>query len=89
MSTTFQSHCGKNSLKNAAISMFYAANVILPIMVTYSLQWNNPNQDEWPLKVIVWPEIGNMSMTTPSKIVLKVWVATVHVLNLSQAVFHY
>ena len=69
--------------------MFYAANGILSIMVTYSLPWNNSNQDEWPLKVIVWPEIGNMNMTAPNKTVLKVWVAAVHVLNLSQAIFHY
>ena len=69
--------------------MFYAANGILPIMVTYSLPWNNPNQDEWPLKVIFWPEIGNRNMTAPNKTVLKVCVAAVHVLNLSRAIFHY
>ena len=69
--------------------MFYAANGILPAMVTYSSQWNNPNQDEWPLKVIVSLEICNMNMTAPNKTVLKVWVAAVHVSNLSQAIFHY
>ena len=69
--------------------MFNAANGIFTAMVTDSLQWNNPNQDGWPLKVVVWPEIGDMNMTTPNKTVLKVWVATVQVLNRSQAIFHY
>ena len=69
--------------------MFNAAYGIFIVIVSDSMQWNNPNQDGWPLKVVVWPETGHMNMTAPNKTVLKVWVATVHVLNRSPAIFHY